>query len=179
MRRLVLALMLAIASGVVGAQTRFGLAPDDYALAVQWLRSTCLAPNSAEIIGRLRARAAALQPAFFAALAEGPTQSEVAEVRAGAAEIHRRQRAALDDPQLRGAIPAERIDALRRRTEEEFVRTEVDNFVNGYRSNAMSGIAVVGDAGAIERLREIARGPDRAAAIAAQGALAFRDSLPR
>jgi hypothetical protein len=164
---------------LAGAQTRFGLAPDDYALAVQWLRSTCLAPDSAEIIGRLRARAVVLQPAFFAALAEGPTQAEIAEVREGAVAIYRRQRAALDDPELRNALPAERVDALRRRSEEEFVGREVDNFVSGYRSNAMAGIAVVGDAAAIERLREIARGADRSAAVGAQGALAFRDSLPR
>ena len=59
------------------------------------------------------------------------------------------------------------------------MRNEVTNFVNGYRSNAMAGIAVVGDAASIERLREIARGQDRTAGIAAQGALTLRESLPR
>ena len=181
MKRILLALAVAFAlvSGTAPAQTRFGLSAADYALASEWLRSTCLAPDSGDLIGRLRARAATLQPAFFAAVAEGPTEAEIAEVREGAAAIWRRQRQALDDPQLRDALPRERIEAFRGRSEEDFVRTEVANFVNGYRSNAMAGIAVVGDAASIERLREIARGQDRAAAIAAQGALALRESLPR
>jgi hypothetical protein len=180
MKRILLACILALACGVVAAQPRFGLSADDYELARQWLRSSCLAPGGGdELIRRLRAKSALFQSAFSAALEQGPAEAEVAEAREGATAIYRREREALSDPVLRSAVPPDRLEALRAVSEDEFVRTEVANFVNGYRSNAMSGIAVVGDAAAIDRLREIARGPDRAAAIAAQGALALRDSLPR
>jgi hypothetical protein len=179
MNRILLIFLLAMACGAAAAQTRFGLAADDYALARQWLQTTCLAPGGDELLRGLRARSAVFQAAFTAALTEGPTEAEIAEVREGATAIYRRQREALSDPALRSALPADRLQALGAVSEDDFVRTEVTNFVNGYRSNAMAGIAVVGDAASIERLRQIARGQDRTAAIAAEGALALRDSLAR
>jgi hypothetical protein len=179
MKQTILACVLALASAVALAQTRFGLDADDYAAARQWLRTTCLAPGGDELIRRLRAKAAVFQAAFNAAVEQGPTEAEVAEVREGARALYRREREALSNPMLPDALPADRLEALRAVTEDDFVRTEVTHFVDGYRSNAMAGIAVVGDAPAIERLRALARGPDRTAAIAAQGALALRESLPR
>jgi hypothetical protein len=179
MKRWFLGCVLALACTVAGAQARFGLNADDYAVARQWLRTNCLGPGGDELVRRLRAQPAAFQAAFTAALEQGPADAEIAEVRDGARALYRRQREALSNPMLREALPADRLAALTDVPEDQFVRTEVTNFVNGYRSNAMAGIAVVGDAGAIDRLRTIARGSDRTAAIAAQGALALRDSLPR
>ena len=179
MKRIFFACLLALVYGTAIAQTRFGLDAADYTLARQWLRTNCLAPGGDDIILRLRARSPVFQAAFTAALADGPTEAEIAEAREGATAIYRRQREALSDPALRSALPADRLEALGAMSQEDFVRNEVTNFVNGYRSNAMAGIAVVGDAASIERLREIARGQDRTAAIAAQGALALRESLPR
>jgi hypothetical protein len=179
MKRMLLACVLALACTAALAQTRFGLNADDYAVARQWLRTNCLGPGGDELVRRLRTQAALFQAAFTAALEQGPTEAEVAEVRDGARALYRRQREALANPMLREALPADRLEALGAVSEEEFVRTEVANFVNGYRSNAMAGIAVVGDAASIDRLRAMANGPDRAAATAARGALALRDSLPR
>ena len=87
------------------------------------------------------------------------------------------QRELIDRPELREALPADQWQALRNRTEDDSVRSEVDNFVNGYRSNAMSGLAVVGDEDALRQLRELAGRGSTPEAVAARGALAYRESL--
>ena len=117
-----------------------------------------------------------MQQAFTRALAEGPTAEEVAAVRASGAARWRAQREFIDRPEVREALPADQWQALRNQTEDGVIRSEVDNFVSGYKSNAMAGLAVVGDDDALAQLRDLAGkgGPD---AIAARGALAYRESL--
>jgi hypothetical protein len=120
-----------------------------------------------------------MQQAFTRALAEGPTADEVAAVRAAAAARWRAQRDFADRPEVRNALPAEQLASLRNQTEDAVVRGEVDNFVNGYKSNAMAGLAVVGDDAALRQLRELAGRGDSPEAVAARGALAYRESLPK
>jgi hypothetical protein len=179
MRRVaVLLVTLLVASGLY-AQPRFGLSEADYALAQLWLRTNCLAPEAQPLLDRLVARRAAMQQAFTRALAEGPTADEVAAVRAAAAARWRAQRDFADRPEVRNALPAEQLASLRNQTEDAVVRGEVDNFVNGYKSNAMAGLAVVGDDAALRQLRELAGRGDSPEAVAARGALAYRESLPK
>jgi len=179
MRRVaVLLVTLLVASGPY-AQSRFGVSEADYALAQLWLRTNCLAPEAQPLLDRLVARRAAMQQAFTRALAEGPTADEVAAVRAAAAARWRAQRDFADRPEVRNALPAEQLASLRNQTEDAVVRGEVDNFVNGYKSNAMAGLAVVGDDAALRQLRELAGRGDSPEAVAARGALAYRESLPK
>jgi len=168
---------LLVASGL-HAQPRFGVSEADYALAQLWLSTNCLAPEAQSLLDRLVARRAAMQQAFTRALAEGPTADEVAVVRAAAAARWRAQREFADRPEIRDAVPAEQLASLRNQSEEAVVRSEVDNFVNGYKSNAMAGLAVVGDDAALRQLRELAARGESPEAVAARGALAYRESLP-
>jgi hypothetical protein len=167
---------LLVASGL-HAQPRFGVSESDYALAQLWLRTNCLAPEAQPLLDRLLARRAAMLQAFTRALTEGPTADEVASVRAAAAARWRAQREFADRPEVRDSVPAEQLASLRNQSEEAFVRSEVDNFVNGYKSNAMAGLAVVGDDAAVRQLRELAARGESPEAVAARGALAYRESL--
>jgi hypothetical protein len=160
------------------AQTRFGVSDADYALALRWLSTDCLGPDARPLWDSLLGRRAAMQQAFLGALEQGPSAEEVAAARTAAAARWRAQREFLDRPELRAALPTDQWDALRARTEDDFVRTEVDAFVNGYRSNAMSGLAVVGDDEALRRLRELARRKNTPDGVAARAALAYREALP-
>jgi hypothetical protein len=176
MLRILIILSFMVLAGSAQTQSRFGLNESDSALAVRWLTTNCLAPNSRSLRDQIVSRRDVLQSAFELALKEGPTQAEIGLVREGAVAQYRAQREMLNRPELREALPAERLAALREVPEEKFVRTEVDNFVNGYRSNAMAGIAVVGDAAAVNRLRALAKGPPGPLAVAARAALAYRDA---
>ena len=179
MRRIAVMLVaLLVASGLY-AQPRFGLSEADYALAQLWLRTNCLAPEAQPLLDRLVARRVAMQQAFTRALAEGPTADEVAAVRAAAVARWRAQREFADRPEVRDVLPAEQLAALRNQSEDAVVRSEVDNFVNGYKSNAMAGLAVVGDDVALRQLRELAARGESPEAVAARGALAYRESLPK
>ena len=165
-----------LASGVYG-QPRFGVSEADYELAVRWLRTDCLAPDAKPLRDRLLSRRAAMQQAFLGALDQGPTDEEVTQAKSAAAAHWRAQREVLDRAELRQALPADQLQALQNQTEEEFVRSAAENFINGYKSNAMSGLAVVGDDDALNRLRELAQHGDSPEAVAARGALAYRESL--
>jgi hypothetical protein len=167
-----------IVSGV-HAQPRFGVSESDYALAQRWMHTDCLAPDAKPLLDALVSRRAAMQKAFAGALAEGPTADEVAAVRAAAGARWRAQREFIDNPALRDALPADQWDALRKQTEDAAIRSAVDNFVNGYRSNAMSGLAVVGDENALRQLRQLAGRGNTPEAVAARGALAYRESLTK
>jgi hypothetical protein len=171
------AALLAVSVSGVHAQTRFGVSESDYALAVRWLHTNCLAPDARPLVEALIGRRAAMQKAFAGALAEGPTEEEIATVRRAAADRWRLQRRFIDNPALKDALPADQSQALRKQTEDEAIRSEVDSFVNGYRSNAMAGLAIVGDDDAIRKLREMAGRGSSPEALAARGALVFRESL--
>jgi hypothetical protein len=177
MRLVLIFFAIVFAVSGVQAQTRFGVSESDYLLAERWLRTNCLAPEAKPLIDALLSRRAAMQKAFTSALAEGPTAGEVAAVKAAAASRWRAQRGFIDNPAVKDALPADGWKALRSQTQEAATRSEVNNFVNGYRSNAMSGLAVVGDDDALLQLRVTARRGSSPEAVAARGALAFRESL--
>jgi hypothetical protein len=168
-----------LAASAVQAQTRFGVSEADYTLAVRWLHTDCLAPEAKPLVDALISRRTAMQKAFAGALAEGPTPEEIAKVRAAASARWHAQRPFLDNPTLKDALPADQIEALRQQTEDAATSSEVDNFLNGYRSNAMAGLAVVGDDDALRQLGEIAGRGDSPEAVAARGALRFRESLSK
>ena len=178
MQRILVLLATLLFASIVYAQTRFNVSEADYALAIRWLRSDCFAPDAKPLRDLLLSRHAAMQQAFLGALDQGPTTAEVAAASAAAAARWRAQREFIDRPELREALPATQWEALRNQTQDDFARSEVDNFILGYRSNAMSGLAVVGDADALRRLRELAQGGEGPEAVAARGALAYRESLP-
>jgi hypothetical protein len=159
------------------AQPRFGVSEADYELAVRWLRTDCLAPDAKPLRDLLLSRRDAMQQAFLGALDQGPTDEEVAAVRTAAAARWRAQKEFIDRPELRQTLPADQWEALRNQTEDDFVRSAVDNFINGYKSNAMSGLAIVGDDDALRRLRELAQQGDSPEAVAARAALAYRETL--
>jgi hypothetical protein len=179
MRRILVLLSTFLLASSVHAQTRFGVSEADYALALRWLQADCFAPDAKPLRDLLVGRRAAMQQAFLGALEEGPTAEEIAAVSAAAAARWRAQREFVERPELREALSTDQWEALRNRTQEDFTRSEVDNFINGYRSNAMSGLAVVGDDEALRRLRELAQRKDSPDAVAARAALAYRESLLR
>ena len=174
-----LLMVLAVACGSASAQTRFGLERADWQFALRWLETNCLAPSAQPFLAELRARRVVMQRAFLAALDEGPTSDEVARVREGATARYRQGREMLQREDLRNALPPERLTALREMTEDRFVSNEVDSFVNGWRSNAMAGLAVVGDDVAVARLRAYAGGQSEVLAAAARAALAYRQATPQ
>lgn len=178
MKRLLALVALCLScSSSTWAQTRFGLGERDYALAAIWLQTNCLAPEAAPLIARLRERSAVMQRAFAAAVEEGPTNAEVAVVREAAVARYRRQREVAADPIVRESIPAETMRSLLATTEAAFVSSEVDNYISGYRSNAMSGLAVVGDDAAIQRMTRLAQEPGQPLSKAAQAALLYRAAI--
>jgi hypothetical protein len=177
MRSLIVFFTVALIVCGAHAQTRFGVSESDYALVQRWLHTNCLAPEAKPLIDSLISRRAAMQKAFAGALAEGPTPDEIAAVKAAATARWRAQHEFIDNPALKDAMPADQLDALRKQTEDSAVQSEVTDFVNGYRSNAMSGLAVVGDENALRQLRKLAKAGNTPEAVAARGALAYRESL--
>lgn len=179
MRHMLVFLSIMLLASSLQAQVRFDVSEADYAVVLRWLRADCLAPDAKPLRDLLFSRRAAMQQAFLGALEQGPTAEEIAAVQTAAAARWHAQRAFIDHPELRDALPANQWEVLRNRTKDEFTRSEVENFINGYRSNAMSGLAVVGDEEALHRLRELAQREGNPEAVAARGALLYRESFSR
>lgn len=178
-RHVVVAVAVAMVAGlgIVSAQgTRFGLTPADWQFAQRWLETNCLAPSAQPFLGELRSRRVAMQRAFIGALDEGPLPDEITRVREAARGRYRQGRQLLERGELAEALPQDRLAALRELTEDRFVSGEVDSFVTGYRSNAMAGLAVVGDDAAMARLKQLTADRSPALATAARAALQYRQS---
>src|SRR5207245_2725063 len=74
--RWLLAALLALMSPAVGAQTRFGLSPEAYAVFNRWMLSGCIGGEEAAFQEDLRRYPQALTRAFEQAIPAGPSAPE-------------------------------------------------------------------------------------------------------
>src|SRR2546430_12349866 len=79
--RWLLAAFLALMSAAVGAQTRFGLSPEAYAVFNRWMLSGCVGGEEAAFQEDLRRYPQALTRAFEQAITAGPTAHELPATR--------------------------------------------------------------------------------------------------
>lgn len=114
---------------------------DVRALAVQWLRGHCGVGEATE--ARLAEVGAPLVAPFAEALRNGPPAPDLAEIVKAATRRYEGREAALRSGDDLG-LSAEALEAARRVTREEYVARERGNFDSRYRSQAISGLAIVG-----------------------------------
>jgi hypothetical protein len=180
LRAALLAIGLAglLASAATPAQPRDAtLDPADAALVGRWLRSSCLGEEAATLESRLRDRAAVLAPVLRRALADGPPAAEIAAVREAAAQRHAR-RANFDWSGMAvTGIDRTALARVQREPARTFVDGEARRFVDGWRANAIAGLAIVGAPVDRATLRRIgARSADPLAPAARE---ALRKLAPR
>lgn len=165
MKRL-LALPLFLACATAPAQPTYGLSPQAYAVFAQWMATTCVGDGAEAWNAKLRRYRTQLAPAFRRALADGPPESDIAAIRR-AADTRYRALAVfpIDAYRVTGAqVP-------RRAARQSFVDGEVARYAAGYKSNAIAGLAVLGDSASRATLARLAAQRDDALALPAAAAL--------
>src|SRR5205823_4519630 len=125
-------LMIFAASAM--AQPRFGLSPEAYAAYNRWMLASCLGGDERSLVDDLRRHAQALSPAFEQAIVEGPTDEEIAALRA-AAEQRYAQRATFPLEQFRiSGVSRQDLAKFRTVSRQDYVSNQVRRFTTGYRS---------------------------------------------
>ena len=169
--RLIAALALAIASASAFAQPRFGLSPEVYAVFNRWMLASCIGGDERALAESLRRYPQPLTSAFGQALAAGPSAEELAAVRAGAeARYESRAKFPLSEFRIAG-VSDEDLARFNRVARSEYVDDQVKRFADGYRSNALAGLGVIGTPDARAQLERIAGNREHPLAGAAREAL--------
>lgn len=141
---------------------------DARALAAQWLRGHCGVGEATE--ARLADAGAPLVAPFTEALRDGPPAADIAEIEKAASRRYEGREAALRSGDDLG-LSAEALEAARKVTRDEYVARERRNFDSRYRSQAISGLAIVGGPEAKAILGRLAR--DKGSPLSALAAQAL------
>jgi len=173
--RFALGLACALAFASATAQPRYGLSPGAYAAFGKWMTSTCLGDEARALEDDLRRVRAALAPAFQKAIADGPPADQLRAVRSAAEARHAElAKVRLADFRIEGLAPQAAARASPAATRQSYAADQAQRFATGYRSNAVSGLAIVGGPEAQAALTRMARRND-ALAPAAREALRSMD----
>lgn len=145
MRR-ALALLAFIVVSLCAATADAQPAPDADASRVlaQWLESTCLGEDAPALRAALRRHATTLRPALRRAIDAGPPAPAVDAVRAAASERQRRRAELAPDDVVVTGVSREALARVARTTEREFAADQAARYVQGYRSNAIAALAIIG-----------------------------------
>jgi hypothetical protein len=169
--RWLLAALLMLMSAGVGAQTRFGLSPEAYAVFNRWMLASCIGGEEVALQEDLRRYPQALARAFGQAIAAGPSAQELRAARAAAeARYNSRAKFPLDQFRIEG-VDREDLARFGRVSRRQYVDDQLRRFITGYRSNAVAGLAIVGGARARALLARIAGNSRDPLAPAAREAL--------
>jgi hypothetical protein len=139
---MIVALALACVPAV--AQPRYGLSPEAYAVFSLWMTSTCVGDEAEALNDALRRYRAELAPAFRQALADGPPAAALRSVRTAAESRHAAlAKFPVDEYRIEG-VTAKALAQQRRVSRQSYAADQVQRYVNGYRSNAVAGLGIVG-----------------------------------
>jgi hypothetical protein len=164
-------------AGPAHAQPGPALDPEAAAVLDRWLRGSCLGDEAAALEDDLRRHAGVLAPALRRALAAGPPAADIAAVREAAAQRHAR-RADFDWQGMEvTGVDRDALARVQRQPARAFADDQVARYVNGWRSNAIAGLAIVGEPVDRTTLRRIAARSNDPLAPAAREAL--RKLAPR
>lgn len=155
--KIALTCALTLLAAPLPAQPRYDLSPEAYAVFSKWMASSCLGDEARALHDALRRFRAELAPAFRKALENGPPAEEVRVVRAGAdARYDSLAGFRLQDYRVEGLNAQDRV-RFARVTRESFVADQAQRYANGYKSNAVAGLAIVGQASDRALLTRVAR----------------------
>jgi len=167
MRNALLALVLL--STVATAQPRDGMSREASDAFSRWMTTTCIGDEADRWTAILLRYRAELAPAFKRALVVGPPEELVTRVRRAA---DARYAAVATAPAAQARIAGIAPRALARPARRDYVDGEAARFVEGYKSNAIAGLAIVGGPGTRAMLRRLADQRGTPLALAAAHALA-------
>lgn len=150
-----LVLLLALPSVVAAQESNpfTGFVPEQ--LAETWLFRNCGIDDERFLELALLEQRRALKPLFRQAWQAGPSESSVADVRRAATARFQRNRSVLAEPEILGLSPPD-IERAKARSAEEFATRAVSSFDTAYRSQALRGLFITGDAQERAMLEQVA-----------------------
>lgn len=148
------------------------LSPDSLRTGQFWLRQDCAVGERGQVIDVFNRSKADFEQFFLDALKNGPPADLLAQVDSASARLFDLRQAALRSGKTFGLSPAN-LESVRQTTKDQYVARERARFVKHYKSQAVSGLAVVAGAQGKAALRALAADPRSPLQEIA------RESLPR
>ena len=165
-KTLLIAIMLTLTPVIsVTAQTA-----DTNTVVETWLLKSCDAGEEEQIKNEIVNQGISLEPTFLEAYNSGPDQELINEVEASAAKSYDRREAMLEQGDTFG-LPEKDLEALKSISREDYIAMEKEAFVMRYKSQALSGLGLVGEQQSYELLKGISEDPDSPMQTTAQQAL--------
>ena len=146
------------------------LNPNDQAIVLTWLNKSCSTAEQKEFEKTINAKGSAFDPVFWEAYQLGPTEQEIKKTRASAISNYRDRINWLQkfgDAQMGKEETKQQLAV----TEEQYVERVINNYTNGYKTSALSGLGLVGNDLRGAELKRIATDPQNPSQTAAQEAL--------
>ena len=160
--------VLVLCCGSAAAQPRYGLSGEAYDVFTRWMTTTCIGDEAERWNALLLRHRAELAPAFRRALADGPPEELVSRARRTA---DARYAVVAIAPPAQVRIQGMPARSIARPTRQSYVDGEAVRFAEGYKSNAIAGLAIVGGPDARTVLRRVADQRGDPLAISASEAL--------
>jgi hypothetical protein len=169
--RWVAAAALAFACTFAAAQPRYGLSPEVSAVFNRWVLATCIGDEERKLVEELRRFPEPLALAFRKAIQDGPPPGELRAARAAAeARFAAREKFPIQEFRIEGVSERD-LAVFGRVSRQSYVDDQVRRFTNGYRSNAVAGLGLVGGPGARDMLTRIGNDKNDPLALAAREAI--------
>jgi len=139
-------------------------------LVETWLLKNCDAGEELKLQNEILGKGAHLEPAFLEAYNNGPDQKLVSEVESAAGSNYDKRAQMLESGETFG-LSEEYLEIAKGITMEDFINQEKEDFILRYKSQALSGLVLVGDQNARELLQKISLEAESPLQVTAQQAL--------
>ena len=139
-------------------------------LVETWLLKSCDAGEEQKVQNEIVEKGAALEPAFLEAYNNGPDKNLILEVEKSAGQAYDRRAEMLEAGETFG-LSEEDLKTAKSISRAEYINQEKEAFVMRYRSQALSGLGLVGNESGYEVLKEVSEDPDSPLQVTAQEAL--------
>lgn len=139
-------------------------------LVETWLLKNCDAGEELKLQNEILGKGAQLEPAFLEAYNNGPDQKLVSEVESAAGSNYDKRVQMLESGETFG-LSEEDLEIAKGITMEDFINQEKEDFILRYKSQALSGLGLVGDQNARELLQKISLDAESPLQVTAQQAL--------
>ena len=166
---IVLTLTAPLAFGI-GSSLAHSQTGDSSDLVETWLLKNCDAGEEQELQNEIVQKGVSLEPEFLEAYNNGPDPKLIEQVEAAAGRNYDKRAKMLEAGETFG-LSAEDLQVVKSESREDYINGEKEAFVLRYKSQALSGLGLVGDEGGYQILKEVSGDPDSPLQITAQEAL--------
>jgi len=139
-------------------------------LASYWLHNNCQTNEISIIQTEFSTFASEIEPLLIKAFENGPPQDEIKAIESTASKRYEQIQNSLKENETFGLSKGD-VESFQKQTVQDYINAQKNSFINGYRSQALLGLAYTGSDSAITLLQKEAENKESPLTYTAQNAL--------